>query len=72
MKLTLVQSHMFAEIFSKRPRFGADWLGPANANNYCRINVGLILGQRRRRWANSQPTMIQQLVFAGGEMRTYL
>ena len=29
-----------------------------------RINVGLLLVQRRRRWDNSEPTLIQRLVFA--------
>ena len=28
-------------------------------------NVGLLLGQRRRRWANSKPTLGQRLMFAG-------
>ena len=28
-------------------------------------NVGLLLGQRRRRWVNSKPTLGQRLMFAG-------
>ena len=28
-------------------------------------NVGFMLGQRRRRWANIKPTLIQRLMFAG-------
>ena len=28
-------------------------------------NVGLLLGQRRRRWANSKPTLGQRLMFPG-------
>ena len=28
-------------------------------------NVGLLLGQRRRRWANKKPTLAQRLLFAG-------
>ena len=28
-------------------------------------NVGLLLGQRRRRWANSKPALGQRLMFAG-------
>ena len=28
-------------------------------------NVGLLLGQRCRRWANSNPTLGQRLMFAG-------
>ena len=27
-------------------------------------NVGLLLGQRRRRWANSKPTLVQHLMLA--------
>ena len=29
------------------------------------VNVGLLLGQRRRRWANSKPTLTQRSMFAG-------
>ena len=28
-------------------------------------NVGLLLGHRRRRWANSEPTVGQRLMFTG-------
>ena len=28
-------------------------------------NAGLLLGQRRRRWVNSKPTLGQRLMFAG-------
>ena len=28
-------------------------------------NVGLLVGQRRRRWANSKPMLGQRLMFAG-------
>ena len=36
---------------------------PANMRHW--PNVGLLLGQRRRRWANSNPTLGQRLMFAG-------
>ena len=36
---------------------------PANTRRW--TNVGLMLGQRRRRWANINPTLVQRLVFAG-------
>ena len=29
------------------------------------LNVGLLLLQRRRRWANSKPTLGQRIMFAG-------
>ena len=29
------------------------------------VNVGLSLGQRRRRWPSSKPTLVQRLVFVG-------
>ena len=35
---------------------------PANMNRW--PNVGLLLGQRRRRWANSKTTLGQRLMFA--------
>ena len=31
----------------------------------CRTIVGLMLGQRRRRWPNIRPTLVQHPVFAG-------
>ena len=31
-------------------------------------NVGLLLGQRRRRWANSKTKLDQRLMFAGGRL----
>ena len=36
---------------------------PANMRRW--PNVGLQLGQRRRRWANCKPTLGQRLMFAG-------
>ena len=36
---------------------------PANTRRWG--NVGFMLGQRRRRWANIKPTLAQRLVFAG-------
>ena len=36
---------------------------PANTRHW--TNVCLMLGQRRRRWANIKPTLVQRLVFAG-------
>ena len=36
---------------------------PANTRRW--TNVGLMLGQRRRRWANIKPTLVQRLVLAG-------
>ena len=35
---------------------------PANMRRWA--SVGLLLGQRRRRWANSKPTLAQRLMFA--------
>ena len=35
---------------------------PANMSRW--PNVGLLLGQRRRRWAGSKPTLGQRLMFA--------
>ena len=34
-------------------------------------NVGLLLGQRRRQWANNKPTLAQHLMFAGYEHVEY-
>ena len=28
-------------------------------------NVGLLLDQRRRRWANNNPTLVQRFMFTG-------
>ena len=36
---------------------------PANTTHW--NNVGLMLSQRRRRWANIEPTVFQRVVFAG-------
>ena len=33
-------------------------------------NVVLLFGQRRRRWANSKPTLGQRLMFLGGQLDT--
>ena len=56
-----------------RGRGGGDsQVGPANTCHW--INVGSMLGRRRRRRANIDPPLIQYLVFAGGNMqkeRTY-
>ena len=38
---------------------------PTAADTRRSINVGLKLGQRRRRWTNVKPTMIERLVSAG-------
>ena len=35
------------------------------ANTRRSANVGLMLGQRRRRWPNIKPTLAERLVFAG-------
>ena len=35
------------------------------ANMRCWPNVGLLLGKRRIRWANSKPTLDQRPIFAG-------
>ena len=35
------------------------------SNTRCWINVGLLLVQRRRRWPNNKPALVQRLVFAG-------
>ena len=40
------------------------WSHHIPANTSCWPNVGLTLGQRRRRWANVSPTLDQRLVFA--------
>ena len=34
-------------------------------------NVGSMLGQRRRRWANIEPTLSEHLVFAGRTRSSY-
>ena len=39
------------------------WLYPANMTHLS--NVGLMLGQRHRRWPNIKPTLLQCVVFAG-------
>ena len=39
------------------------WYNPANTTHWC--NVGQMLGQRRRRWANIGPTLDWCDVFAG-------
>ena len=41
---------------------------PANMRRW--HNVGLLLGQRRRRWANSTPTISQRPMFAGYAMHS--
>ena len=47
-----------------RKREIAQWcINPANTTHW--NNVGLMLGQRRRRWANIKPTLFQCVVFAG-------
>ena len=38
---------------------------PYPANGRRLANVGLLLGQRRRRWPNSKPTLAQRLMFSG-------
>ena len=43
--------------------FSEQYANPANTRRW--PNVGLMLGQRRRRWANVCPTFVQRLVFAG-------
>ena len=35
-----------------------------SAHAMCSTSVGLLLGQRRRRWANIGPTLGQRFVFA--------
>ena len=35
------------------------------ANTTLLTNAGLMLGQRRRRWANINPALVQRLVFTG-------
>ena len=35
------------------------------ANMRSCLNIGLLLGQRRRRWANNQPTLSLRLMFSG-------
>ena len=32
---------------------------------WANVGVGLLLGQRRRQWANSKTTLAQRLIFAG-------
>ena len=36
------------------------------------INVGLMLGQRRRRWANIKTILAQRLVFVDRALRRYI
>ena len=45
-------------------------LNPANMR--CWPNVALLLGQRRRQWASSKPTLGQRLVFAGNPLTAEL
>ena len=45
---------------------GGDGILKRNPTNIRRwLNFGLLFGQRRRRWANSKPTLGQLLMFAG-------
>ena len=35
------------------------------ANTRRSLDVGLVVGQRRRRWATTKPTLVEHLVFLG-------
>ena len=37
-----------------------------------RLNAGLLLGQRRRRWTNSKPTLGRRLMFSGYSLQLYI
>ena len=44
------------------------YLYPASTTLW--LNAGMMLGQRRRRWANINPALVQSIVFAGNTMPT--
>ena len=57
-------------LYSSQLKYGGGGLDRLNvkvipANMICQPNVGLMLGQRRKRWANSKPTLGQRLVLLG-------
>ena len=43
---------------------GSSYTGESHMRRW--YNVGLLLGHRRRRWANNKPTLSERLVFARG------
>ena len=55
-----VRPYLEGLYLGQRPHTGVN---PANTS-HCN-NVGRMLGQRRRRWANIQPTSLQHLLFVG-------
>ena len=42
---------------------------PANMRRWA--DAGLLLGQRRRRWANSKPALVQRPMIAGINVQKY-
>ena len=42
------------------------------ANTYVLTNVGLMLGQRRRRWNNIKPTLVECLALAADATYTWV
>ena len=64
--LTTVGISMLSYAFtSKRRYYNTIRLFNLNQQTRCSINVDLTLVQRRRRWINVKPTLIQHLVSAG-------
>ena len=59
--------YILCEIFVEHKCMG---LGCISKNPHTRhsTNAGLLLGQRRRRWTNSKPALVQCPVFAGSDM----
>ena len=57
------QFHAWTNRYLSEPPLSADTRGW--------INVGLTLAQRRRRWTNVDPTMLQRLVYAGLSVPPY-
>ena len=62
MIITAVIWQMNTEGFYRATPYDSGYI-PENMRRWS--IVGLLLGQRRRRWANSKPTLVQQLMFAG-------
>ena len=67
MQLTKKLDGKIAEIFIKGRTF-IHVLDNRNlsAKKIRSTNVGVMLGQRRRRWPNSKPTLVQHLVLESG------
>ena len=51
---------------------GTNYYSEPTANTRRPPNVGSMLGQRRRRWTNIEPTLGERLVFAGGHVPKFM